>query len=81
MTLKNKANKYKAIYKRIKRRIRYDWHKKISYKKEEDIIARLKIFIKVGKKYQCLLFKRVSKLPRKSALSYKNYYSKVEIYK
>ena len=79
MTLKNKANKYKAIYKRIKRRIIYDWHKKISYKKEEDIIARLKILIKVGKKYQCLLFKRVSKLPRK--LAYKNYYSEVEIYK
>lgn len=79
MTLKNKANKYKAIYKQIKRRVRYDWHKKISYKKEEDVIARLKIFIKVGKKHQCLLFKRVSKLPRK--LAYKNYYSEVEVYK
>ena len=79
MTLKNKANKYKAIHKRIKRRIRYDWHKKISYKKEEDVIARLKILIKVGKRYQCLLFKRVSKLPRK--LAYKNYYSEVEVYK
>ena len=79
MTLKNKANKYKAIYKRIKRRVRYDWHKKVSYKNQIDVIARLKIFIKVGKKYQCLLFKRVSKLPRKFA--YKNYYSQVEIYK
>ena len=79
MTIKYKANKYKAIHKQIKRRIRYDWHKKISYKKEEDVIARLKTLIKVGKKYQCLLFKRVSKLPRK--LAYKNYYSEVEIYK
>ncbi|CRF35419.1 hypothetical protein BRSU_2641 [Brachyspira suanatina] len=35
----------------------------------------------IGKKYQCLLFKRVSKLPRKLALSYKNYYSQVEVYK
>ena len=79
MTSKNKANKYKAIYKRIKRRVRYDWHKKISYKNEIDVIAKLKILVKIGKKYQCLLFKRVSKLPRK--LAYKNYYSETEIYK
>ncbi|ADG71793.1 hypothetical protein [Brachyspira murdochii] len=81
MTSENKANKYKAIYKRIKRRVRYDWHKKISYKNEIDVIAKLKILVKIGKKYRCLLFKRVSKLPRKLALSYKNYYSNAEIYK
>lgn len=79
MTKKNKANKYKAIYKQIKRDLMYDWHKKISYKNEIDVIAKLKILIKVGKKYKCLLFKRVSKLPRK--LAFKDYYIQLRVYK
>lgn len=79
MTKKNKANKYKAIYKQIKRDLRYDCHKKISYKNEIDVIAKLKILIKVGKKYKCLLFKRVSKLPRK--LAFKDYYIQLRVYK
>lgn len=59
--------------------MRYDWHKKISYKNEIDVIAKLKILIKVGKKYKCLLFKRVSKLPRKFAV--KDYYIELRVYK